>query len=141
MDNQPGIPHSADRRIIQPLGMRVQCPSSPSEDLLQEQAIGLCQFTDQFDIEITQAPRGLCPHTRKTNHRKRCEKCAFITGTFCEEVLQGTYRDKSKDCWDCEFYRTLRHEHGAAFSMPAFALHLQKRNKAEFDIFQRENNR
>jgi hypothetical protein len=65
--------------------------------------------------------------------------CAFITGTFCEELLQGTYRDKSKDCWDCEFYRMLRHEHGAAFSMPAFALHLLKRNKSAFKVFQQEN--
>jgi hypothetical protein len=65
--------------------------------------------------------------------------CAFIAGTFCEEVLQGTYRDKSKDCWDCEFYRMMRHEHGAGFSMPAFALHLMKRNKDAFNVVQREN--
>ena len=65
--------------------------------------------------------------------------CAFITGTFCEEVLQGTYRDKSKDCWDCEFYRELRHEHGAGFSMPAFALYLSKRSKAAYKVFEEEN--
>jgi hypothetical protein len=65
--------------------------------------------------------------------------CAFITGTFCEELLQGTYRDKSKDCWDCEFYRMLRREHGAAFSMPAFVLHLFKRDKAAYRAFHEEN--
>jgi hypothetical protein len=65
--------------------------------------------------------------------------CAFIAGTFCEEVLQGTYRDKSKDCWDCEFYRVLRREYGAAFSMPAFALYLRKRDPAAFRVFQKEN--
>ncbi len=61
--------------------------------------------------------------------------CAFITGTFCEEIVQGTYRDKSKDCWDCEFYRRLREEHGGAFSMLGFALHLLKRNPAAYRTF------
>ncbi len=65
--------------------------------------------------------------------------CAFVTGTFCEEVVQGTYRDKSKDCWDCEFYRMLRRDHGAAFSMPAFALYLFKRSRAVFETFMKEN--
>jgi hypothetical protein len=61
--------------------------------------------------------------------------CAFITGTFCEEVLQGTYRDKSKDCWDCDFYRALRREHGAAFSVPGFALHLIERDPSAYRAF------
>jgi hypothetical protein len=65
--------------------------------------------------------------------------CAFVTGTFCEEVLQGTYRDKSKDCWDCEFYRALRNEHGARFSLPAFALHLRRRDPAACEAFLAEN--
>lgn len=65
--------------------------------------------------------------------------CAFVTGTFCEEVLQGTYRDKSKECWDCEFFRMLRRKHGAAFSMPAFALHVAKLDQAAFDAFVAQN--
>lgn len=65
--------------------------------------------------------------------------CCFVTGTFCEEVLQGTYRDKSKNCWDCEFYRRLRHEHGAAFSMPGFAVHLARRDRKAFKTFVAEN--
>jgi hypothetical protein len=65
--------------------------------------------------------------------------CCFITGTFCEEVLQGTYRDKSKDCWDCEFYRALRREHGAAFSMPGFAIFLKKHDGGAFRKFILEN--
>ena len=54
--------------------------------------------------------------------------CAFVTGTFCEEILQGTYREKSKDCWGCAFYQELRREHGAAFSVPGFALHVMERD-------------
>lgn len=65
--------------------------------------------------------------------------CAFVTGTFCEEVLQGTYRDKNKNCWDCGFYRRLRHDHGAGFSMPAFALYLRKRNHSAFKVFMKAN--
>jgi len=53
--------------------------------------------------------------------------CAFVAGTFCEGDLQGTYRDKSKDCWDCAFYQGLKSEHGSAFSLPAFALYLRRR--------------
>lgn len=65
--------------------------------------------------------------------------CAFVAGTFCENVLQGTYRDKSKDCWDCEFYRTLRREHGAEFSMPGFTLHVLRRDPGAYERFVREN--
>ncbi len=65
--------------------------------------------------------------------------CAFVTGTFCEGVFQGTYRDKSKNCWDCAFYRALREEHGAAFSMPAFALHLLGRSPAAYEAFFADN--
>ena len=65
--------------------------------------------------------------------------CCFITGTFCEEILQGTYRDKSKDCWDCAFYRKLRQMHGAGFSMPAFAESLSKRDPAAYEAFIRDN--
>ncbi|HZY04931.1 MAG TPA: hypothetical protein VFF02_15680, partial [Anaeromyxobacteraceae bacterium] len=61
--------------------------------------------------------------------------CCFVAGTFCNETLQGTYRDKSEACWDCDFYRLLRREHGAAFSVPAFALHLLGRGPATFKAF------
>lgn len=61
--------------------------------------------------------------------------CCFVAGTFCDEVVQGTYRDKSKNCWDCDFYRLLRREHGAAFSAPAFALHLLRRDPVTFAAF------
>ena len=53
--------------------------------------------------------------------------------------MQGTYRDKSKDCWDCEFYRALRNEHGARFSLPAFALHLRRRDPTACEAFLAEN--
>ena len=61
--------------------------------------------------------------------------CAFVAGTFCEELVQGTYREKSKNCWDCAFYRKLRREHGAAFSVPGFALYVMDRDPAAYRAF------
>lgn len=65
--------------------------------------------------------------------------CAFVAGTFCEEVLQGTYREKSKDCWDCAFYRLLRREYGAAFSVPGFALYLLEQDPDAYRAFVEED--
>lgn len=53
--------------------------------------------------------------------------CAYVSGTFCDGTLEGTYHDKRKRCWDCAFYRRLRREHGADFSLPAFRLFLAAR--------------
>ena len=58
--------------------------------------------------------------------------CCFVSGTCCDGSIQGTYRDKSKACWDCAFYRQLRSEHGAAFSLPAFAIYLARRDSAGY---------
>ncbi len=85
--------------------------------------------------------QGVCPAARLAvadgylGGKYAGRACCFVAGTFCQEVLQGTYRDKSQDCWDCEFYRLLRREHGAAFSMPGFALHLLGRDPATFEAF------
>lgn len=65
--------------------------------------------------------------------------CAFITGTCCDDQRQGSYRDKSKLCWDCAFFHRLRERHGAAFSMPAFALHLAGRDAGALTVFCAEN--
>lgn len=88
---------------------------------------------------------GVCPaasHSAADGYlggRNGGRACAFVAGTFCEGLFQGTYRDKSKECWDCAFYRKLRAEHGAAFSMPAFALHLLHRDRPAFEAFFSEN--
>ena len=67
--------------------------------------------------------------------------CAFVAGTLCDDQIQGTYRDKSKNCWDCPFFRRLRAEHGAAFSLPAFALFLAQRDRAALRSFSAQNGR
>ena len=65
--------------------------------------------------------------------------CCFVHRTLCAEAQQGTYREKSRSCWDCEFYRMLRREHGGAFSMSGFALHLLERDETAFRTFIDEN--
>ena len=93
------------------------------------------------------AEQGVCPAARFTaadgylGGVNGGRACAFITGTFCEEVLQGTYRDKSKDCWDCPFFHRLRAEHGADFSLPAFALFLAERDGDALHSFSEQNGR
>ncbi len=34
--------------------------------------------------------------------------CAFITGTYCSGTIQGTAKEKTKHCEECEFYRQLK---------------------------------
>lgn len=91
------------------------------------------------------AEMGVCPAATFTpadgylGGKNGGRACAFVTGTFCDDGLQGTYRDKSKNCWDCPFYRVLRHEHGAAFSMPGFASFLERRDRTACRHFLDEN--
>ncbi len=91
------------------------------------------------------AERGVCPAALFApadgylGGRNGGRACCYVTGTFCEELAQGTYRDKSKDCWGCAFYRLLRREHGAAFSRPGFAQHLARSAPATFSAFMEEN--
>jgi hypothetical protein len=91
------------------------------------------------------AELGVCPaaiHEPSDGYlggRNGGRACAYVAGTFCDGSVQGTYRDKSKNCWDCAFYQRLRQEHGAAFSLPAFALHLAERDAAALESFCGEN--
>ncbi|MBI5497746.1 MAG: hypothetical protein HY904_22255 [Deltaproteobacteria bacterium] len=52
--------------------------------------------------------------------------CAYLTGTFCSGVVEGTYRIKEKQCQECDFYRHLRASHGADCSVLAFSKHVQR---------------
>lgn len=47
--------------------------------------------------------------------------CMYIIGTFCDNTLSGTSRDKEKACLECEFFKTLKQEHGK--DMLVFTFH------------------
>lgn len=38
--------------------------------------------------------------------------CWYITGTFCNNSIQGTFAKKLKSCIDCEFYKLVEKEEG-----------------------------
>jgi hypothetical protein len=54
--------------------------------------------------------------------------CVYITGTFCAGVIQGTYKEKQKNCADCEFYKKLKQEHGAKMSVWSFYEYVKKKD-------------
>lgn len=41
--------------------------------------------------------------------------CWAIAGTLCGNKVQGTFASKLANCLQCEFYRKVRDEEGAAF--------------------------
>ena len=46
--------------------------------------------------------------------------CAYVAGTFCSGTIQGTAREKEKNCIKCEFYNHLRGHHRDEMSLPSF---------------------
>ena len=52
--------------------------------------------------------------------------CAFNCGTFCDDVVQGTHRDRRKNCERCDFFQLLLEEHGSAVSAHAFCRFLEE---------------
>lgn len=53
--------------------------------------------------------------------------CVYITGTFCNKRIQGTYQDKEKNCAECEFYWQLKKAHGAEMSVIRFGRYVKSR--------------
>ena len=62
--------------------------------------------------------RGECPAATMKEADGFCggvnggRACAYITGTFCGGTIQGTMREKEKNCGECAFYAMLKKEHG-----------------------------
>ncbi len=65
--------------------------------------------------------------------------CTYVTGTFCSGTIQGTYREKSKNCDECDFYMKVRQEEGAACSIFAFIAYIRERDQQAHERFTREN--
>jgi len=51
--------------------------------------------------------------------------CAYIAGTFCAGTVQGTYKNKEKNCGQCEFYRLLKSENKEV-SVMSFHKHIRQ---------------
>ena len=52
--------------------------------------------------------------------------CTYVTGTFCSDSIQGTHREKQKQCGECEFYQMLQKQHGSKMSVHAFLEFVRK---------------
>ncbi len=74
---------------------------------------------------------GECPAATLTTADGFCggtnggRACPYITGTFCSGTVQGTHRDKEKDCAECDFYHLLKEEHGSGMSVQSFLAHVR----------------
>lgn len=56
--------------------------------------------------------------------------CAYVTGTFCGGVIQGTVKDKKKVCNECDFYHILKREHGAEMTVLSFGNYVRRNRKS-----------
>ena len=48
--------------------------------------------------------------------------CRAVAGTFCDGEVQGTFTQKTKNCFNCDFMRMVNQEERAKFNLmkPAF---------------------
>lgn len=53
--------------------------------------------------------------------------CAYITGTYCSGVIQGTSKEKEKNCECCDFYKELKKEHGSEMYVTIFSKYVKER--------------
>lgn len=78
---------------------------------------------------------GVCPATTLTEANGFLDgvnggkACVYITGTFCSGVLQGTHKEKEKECAKCDFYKLLKKEHGIDVSVLRFQDYINEKNK------------
>ncbi len=71
---------------------------------------------------------GVCPAASDTsvNGVNRGQNggriCWAVAGTFCGGKVQGTFAQKTKTCFNCDFMRMVNQEEGAKFNLmkPAF---------------------
>jgi hypothetical protein len=77
---------------------------------------GVCSATTEKKLDGT--------HDGKNAGRA----CWVVAGTFCKGEVQGSFAQKYKNCEKCDFYRNVRKEEGAKFTLSAVLLN--KLNKS-----------
>lgn len=59
---------------------------------------------------------GVCPATKEERlngihgGKNAGRACWVVSGTFCKGKVQGTFAEKKKSCFDCDFYKKVREE-------------------------------
>ncbi len=70
---------------------------------------------------------GICPAAITTRlngihgGKNAGRACWVVAGTFCGDVVEGTFARKHEDCADCDFYKLVKSEENASF-IPASTL-------------------
>ena len=73
---------------------------------------------------------GVCPAVKEKkvdgiNNGKNAGRCCWaISGTLCDDKVQGTFSQKVLDCMVCDFYRMVMKEEGTNFTKPDKILEL-----------------
>lgn len=74
---------------------------------------------------------GICPAAVATEANGFCggknggRGCAYIAGSFCSGIFQGSAADNDKDCFQCDFFQMLRREHRAEQSVVSFGKYVK----------------
>lgn len=77
---------------------------------------------------------GICPAAEFTpadgflNGTNGGRACCYVAGTFCGGKVQGTYAQKEKTCFACDFYQGLLKDHGTELSAIRFFKYCSVRN-------------
>jgi hypothetical protein len=59
--------------------------------------------------------------------RNAGRSCVYVTGTLCSGTIQGTFKEKEKNCLACDFFLVLKKEEGTAMNAITFMDHVRKR--------------
>ncbi len=52
--------------------------------------------------------------------------CMYIAGTFCGGVVQGTAKDKEKNCGGCDYFKMLKKQFGQEVGVLKFSQYVKK---------------
>lgn len=53
--------------------------------------------------------------------------CVYVTGTFCSGTVQGTFKEKEKNCLACDFFKMMKQEEGTAMNVASFNVFVRER--------------
>ncbi len=83
------------------------------------------QNTDRF---------GICPSSTEKRlngvhgGKNAGRACWVLTGTYCEDKIQGTFAEKYNECSKCYFYLKVKSEEGSDFRLSVGLLSKLKQN-------------
>jgi len=72
---------------------------------------------------------GVCPSaTAKKYHgvhegTHAGRACWVVAGTYCKDRVQGSFADKHKECFQCDFYELVKQQEKGKFVLTATLLH------------------